>query len=430
MVLAGNWIVILFTLYPLYKSARKILCSYYSILHLCVTVFWMMQVLPILMEMIFGLSDGLSIYTKMYLAMQDEKVAILYDIFCIIVIFSLYFEGNRFARHHNILQQIAHSANNIKIKNGARLVLFTGMFLVPLFSVILAPEPRIYLKFSYFYMNDVLPSSIIYLYDVTVMTYVNYIAFGSTMILYLIRKRSQYRYNLDIILSMVIYTWLDGKRALLIFSLIGILAIDVIKQNVKIKKIVTFGLIAVFYFIIYVKITGKGEETNFVTHYFMYYSRMNTVKTAIYSLFDNTSITQYPGQTIIFDLLFFIPRRFWSNKPVMFCKYFTTYTMNKDATDFLAWNLQVNIWTEFISNFGMIIGIILSLVLVKAVVNISEKSDHILVFLLGMVFIMFYFMFGFETLALMAYSGWICALIMVKIISLLRVDRKRRFIIN
>lgn len=96
----------------------------------------------------------------------------------------------------------------------------------------------------------------------------------------------------------------------------------------------------------------------------------------------------------------------------------------------MAWNLQVNIWTEFISNFGMIIGIILSLVLVKAVVNISEKSDHILVFLLGMVFIMFYFMFGFETLALMAYSGWICALIMVKIISLLRVDRKRRFIIN
>ena len=59
------------------------------------------------------------------------------------------------------------------------------------------------------------------------------------------------------------FTWIDGKRALLIFSLVGIVIIDIIKHNFDIKKTIVLGMIAIVYFGVYVKITGKGRRRLF-----------------------------------------------------------------------------------------------------------------------------------------------------------------------
>ena len=90
----------------------------------------------------------------------------------------------------------------------------------------------------------------------------------------------------------------------------------------------------------------------------------------------------------------------------MYCKYFTAYTMGLDNTDFLPWNLQVNIWTEFLSNFG-ILGIMIAILFICIVTKISEKSGNILIYLFGTIFIMFYLAFGFETFTLIAYIAWL-----------------------
>lgn len=427
MLLTLNWITIFVSLIPLTKSVKRVTSGKYSLIHISIFAFWLMQILPLLVEIVVGVDIIFKSFPTMYQAMIDENVGLIYDGLVIGMIYILYFWAEKLCQNHVKKPSVLINFRNMSINMGGKMLLFAGMFVLPIIVVLLAPNSLVYLKFAYFYTE---PSYDIAerLFHTDVMVYAGYIAFGCTMLQYLYRSESKISENMDILAAIILFTWLDQKRALLTFSLIGIIAIDIIKKGYKSKnqlifKGIVFGAVAVTYFLIYSQVTGKGSESQFSFQYVLYYSRMNCVKTAIYDLLNGHTMLEYNGQTILYNILFFVPRQYWIDKPVMFCKYFTAYAYGQNSLDFVPWNLHVNIWTEFLENFGFI-GIPIAIVFVAVVANITEKTDNVFVFLFGTVFVVFYFMFGFETLTLISYVLWLGGIFINKLHGISNIESK------
>lgn len=382
-----------------------------NIMDICIIIFYIMQVFPLVIQWIIG--DVTEIATesdRIYFAMTDEWVSLIYDILILFSMIIMIIVRQRIGSNGK-RDNISKNLNSIKVSNLMFLILNCMIFLPLILGLFLAPDKSVYSKFSFFYMEGIESrESSAYLFHVSVMYRLKNISLLFILISYFLQKDTKNRKNFPIIIGIILCTWIEGKRGVLTYALIGILAIDYIKKNQDnkriIKKAMVFLTIIISYFIIYNSLTGKGGNASFFNEYTFYFSRLNAEKLAIYDKLYDNSILQYPAQTIIYDLLFFVPRRMWASKPVMYCRYFTGYAYTGDGTQMLGGNLQVNIWAEYVSNFG-IFGHFFALFLLIIIVSKVEKSDNFFVNITGMLFIFMYLMFGFESIVIILYVSWI-----------------------
>lgn len=400
--------VFLISTYIALRAVTKIYHGRYSMLHFCVLIFYAMQVLPIFVSL-FGKLDKIQLYYEyMYYAMIDDSVAYIYDLFAIAGMLILSYNADKLSKYSNV-----SVLSNFKL--GAKRQYIVAMAAIcmalPLFGIILAPHPQVYLKFSYFYMNEYSNTGVDYLYHRTIMKILTYISFAGMMVFYYLAKRNKKLYTY---LVLILVTWVNGKRTLMVFMIAGILVIDFLKWdkhsrryiNRLIWKAIFFGIIIVGYYLFYNDKTGKSNFADDYLLYATYFSRMSNVKVSIYDLLKQGKMLQYPCQTLLYNLLFFIPRVLWEGKPYPYYKYFTSYVYygvsNKVVPNM---QFQVNIWSEFISNMG-IFGYVAALYLVIWIVKKSEKSSNSIIMLSGTVFAFLYMMYGFEHIIQITYVVW------------------------
>lgn len=400
--------VFLISTYIALRAVTKIYHGRYSMLHFCVLIFYAMQVLPIFVSL-FGKLDKIQLYYEyMYYAMIDDSVAYIYDLFAITGMLILSYNADKLSKYSNV-----SVLSNFKL--GAKRQYIVAMaaicMVLPLFGIILAPHPQVYLKFSYFYMNEYSNTGVDYLYHRTIMKILTYISFAGMMVFYYLAKRNKKLYTY---LVLILVTWVNGKRTLMVFMIAGILVIDFLKCdkhsrryiNRLIWKAIFFGIIFVGYYLFYNDKTGKSNFADDYLLYATYFSRMSNVKVSIYDLLNQGKMLQYPCQTLLYNLLFFIPRVLWEGKPYPYYKYFTSYVYygvsNKVVPNM---QFQVNIWSEFISNMG-IFGYVAALYLVIWIVKKSEKSSNSIIMLSGTVFAFLYMMYGFEHIIQITYVVW------------------------
>ena len=400
--------VFLISTYIALRAVTKIYHGRYSMLHFCVLIFYAMQVLPIFVSL-FGKLDKIQLYYEyMYYAMIDDSVAYIYDLFAIAGMLILSYNADKLSKYSNV-----SVLSNFKL--GAKRQYIVAMaaicMVLPLFGIILAPHPQVYLKFSYFYMNEYSNTGVDYLYHRTIMKILTYISFAGMMVFYYLAKRNKKLYTY---LVLILVTWVNGKRTLMVFMIAGILVIDFLKWdkhsrryiNRLIWKAIFFGIIIVGYYLFYNDKTGKSNFADDYLLYATYFSRMSNVKVSIYDLLNQGKMLQYPCQTLIYNLIFYIPRVLWEGKPYPYYKYFTSYVYygvsNKVVPNM---QFQVNIWSEFISNMG-ISGYVAALYLVIWIVKKSEKSSNSIIMLSGTVFAFLYMMYGFEHIIQITYVVW------------------------
>lgn len=400
--------VFLISTYIALRAVTKIYHGRYSMLHFCVLIFYAMQVLPIFVSL-FGKLDKIQLYYEyMYYAMIDDSVAYIYDLFAIAGMLILSYNADKLSKYSNV-----SVLSNFKL--GAKRQYVVAMaaicMVLPLFGIILAPHPQVYLKFSYFYMNEYSNTGVDYLYHRTIMKILTYISFAGMMVFYYLAKRNKKLYTY---LVLILVTWVNGKRTLMVFMIAGILVIDFLKWdkhsrryiNRLIWKAIFFGIIIVGYYLFYNDKTGKSNFADDYLLYATYFNRMSNVKVSIYDLLNQGKMLQYPCQTLLYNLLFFIPRVLWEGKPYPYYKYFTSYVYygvsNKVVPNM---QFQVNIWSEFISNMG-IFGYVAALYLVIWIVKKSEKSSNSITMLSGTVFAFLYMMYGFEHIIQITYVVW------------------------
>lgn len=397
-------------------SIKKFVAGKFSILHILIIITYIMQILPIL---ILDMSDtkvyDIYRYPNIYNALLDGKVSVIYDLSMLLVIMLFYYFGNRtnIYTYNNMLNSLLNIHVNKYVMCICKILMFSTVF-----AVILSPDPSVYLKFSYFYTHSYDAYGASYLYHSRIMVYAKYLSFASILLVYLYKKRYSLMNNLVEYIAAFILMWTDGKRTIVMFLLLGILCIDVLKRTYSsrmiIGKTILFLLIIVMYFILYSKITGKGENAEFISNYIYYYSRLSSVKTSIYGRINKMKMLKYDGQSLVYDICFFIPSRIWKTKPLMFVKYFTSFSCGYEFNSFFDnFNLQVNIWTEWNANFG-IIGILIACLLMVFIIKKIEKKNNVYAYLFGTLFCCMYLMFGFEPNVQVVYLAWIVSMIFGK----------------
>lgn len=160
MVVIVDLCVFLISTYIALRAVTKIYHGRYSMLHFCVLIFYAMQVLPIFVSL-FGKLDKIQLYYEyMYYAMIDDSVAYIYDLFAIAGMLILSYNADKLSKYSNV-----SVLSNFKL--GAKRQYVVAMaaicMVLPLFGIILAPHPQVYLKFSYFYMNEYSNTGVDYL---------------------------------------------------------------------------------------------------------------------------------------------------------------------------------------------------------------------------------------------------------------------------
>lgn len=401
-------------------SIKRLLLRKNSTLDICFILYYLMQVLPMVMQLVTN--DMLDIKGEanvMYDSMVDDLVTIVYDVYVIltsIVFFKFSRKRTSFDIHKTIFEKVRNSHAN----NFLMFIMVIMIYAPLLVGFAYAPEKNVYTTFSYFYTNEVdKTSSIEYFYHSTVMMRCVQVSLLFILLTYFFKRKKNIAVSIFIAMGIILGTWFEGKRGILVYSLLGILAIDYVKnaftsKKIAARKLMLFVFIIFGYFFTYSQITEKGSDSSFFRVYTCYFARLSAEKVAIYDVIKTDNILEYPGQSIIFDLLFFVPRSIWENKPVMYCKYFTSYVYTGDGSERLGANLLVNIWAEYVSNFGLL-GHFVALLLLVIVAQTIDKSKSISSYISGSLFVFSYLIFGFESIVIILYVVWIFSMIYASI---------------
>ena len=388
-----------------YSAARKVLRYGINILLVSELCFYCVQVVPFIIFTVYNFTNEYPSYMRnVCRAMNDENTVLLYCL--LIVVVQVFFHALGEKGYRKTLDSLRFSVRTNTILS----VLMIFGIISPLIAMLLAPDKSVYLTFSYFYTNDYSINSIAYLYHTSVVKKVCNISLVFTLMFYFFNKGKNFR-GIWTFVGVFLTVWADGKRAVLAFLLIGILLIDFVLGNRSereklLKKVAAFVGVVVIYFVAFSEITGKNTETSFFYSYEMYFSRMSPVMTAIYDQLNGARMLETPGMTLLFDFFVYIPRSVWENKPVLFTYYYTAYATGASAVGVWPSAFLVNIFVEYIANFG-IFGAPIACLFLALVARISERSDNKYVYLVGLAFCCGYILFGFELIVMIAFYLWV-----------------------
>ena len=87
-------------------------------------------------------------------------------------------------------------------------------------------------------------------------------------------------------------------------------------------------------------------------------------------------ILDYPGQSMLYSIFFFIPRAIWPSKPIAYIDYYMRGLMDLDSLSAVTFHMPASYYPEFVSNFGLI-GLPLSLIFTVWIARYFDKRKII-----------------------------------------------------
>lgn len=405
-----NIFVILISAMVLYFSRRK----YQNAAFLGIVLFDVGYVIPLIVELFLGKASVSSSYIGFVLSRSDVLTEVLYGIFVLIVesFFFIYLKkSKKFSlRITDIAIDVRNQLCKIPIVPVLAIILIVFLAVLIFFS----PNPTLYYKdLGAFAMQkssvtsmDLLYRNVVHLGDVTML------AILAILILKTIDKNNSVFYKVIRIAGIVLVTLANGKRTLTVFLVIALMMIDYLykkKKKYMIINIVMAVMCISIYFIAYSYISGKYEyNTDWYAVISEYFFRNNSIKVVIYSTLhpDKLPILDYPGQTLLFDALFFIPRQFWASKPFPFPDYYTAAIFGFSHITNMGWNFQTNIYAEAIANMGLIAFVITPFFLLLICKKVNE-SKSIVEYLLGLSFVLLIQVFEFSDTLKIIFFMWV-----------------------
>lgn len=352
-------------------------CAYY--------VFDLMFVLP---ELVTSLYGRLDISSRGYLLLtSDQMVDVIYLVFVLVCAAFFRILARKHRRSAVDLAGLREVGRDIaKVPSVICLVAFAGV-LAMYFAAALSPQPELYYgSFAAFYRTDV--------YDVTssalswhedVMQPCLRVSFVFAAVLWYVSETVEDRGTRIVLRAFLIVSafallLFSSKRTLgtLLFALYLVMDI-VFRDRTPWGEIVAFAVFVGAFFFFYQEVTGKttlGGVSSGVEIYIDYFGRSLDTKFVIYSLLhpEVVSILDYPGQSVLFDLLFFIPRSIWSDKPYPFGDYYTAAWFGNSIIG-LGFRITTCWFAEMLANYSWI-GLPIALLIYKAILDLFDKIEH------------------------------------------------------
>lgn len=372
-------------------------------IYIALIIFYIAYVLPILLNLILG-NPHFSYY-GFAIALDDSLTSTVYDVFVVLTecLFYNYIKRNQ-NKVKNKKNSIAHfNREREKIsKNGILILLFCFLSIIPIFVLLMAPDFKQYISnLGAIIGNENSYTESVIAYKENIAKWAYFIGALGVIGLKFSDIKNNTLLKIIRIFSIIAIALLNGKRTFITFVILLLLFIDLISNQNKRKKIfntLLTAIIIVSYFVLYSYVTGKYEfNTDWYSVLNEYFFRGNTTKVAIYSVLnpDKLKILDYTGQSMIYNLLYFIPRTMWNNKPYQYAIYFTSATRGIYNIKLLVWYFQVGFYGEMISNFGLL-GIVLGPLFLLYLAKKVDNTENIFVNIIGVFFISFIQVFEYS----------------------------------
>lgn len=335
-----------------------------------IIVFDFVMVVPTFLELIWGIPK--IPYQTLQLAENDETTNVIFCLFLIISQALFWIEIKRLKK----IDKLSLSANSVELNTiniykqtlRYKTILLFLSYITPVIvivSMLIAPDPLFFLNL----FSD--PSNIMnqqfQFYYIKYMGVLVYALLLSVIILKWYDNSDHLSGRLIRIFYVLLIMMAIHKRTFMMIAIGACLVVDIVKGKKK-RQIffwyTLYILIAAFYFIYYAYGSGKASyNDDWYYEFNEYFFRSMHMKFAIYAALNPTRIhiLDYPGQSILFDLFYFVPRSIWVNKPWPYVYYFISGVMGYSSYQFVPWQMPPSYYPEFVSNFG-ILGIFFSLI--------------------------------------------------------------------
>lgn len=423
-----NCVIVAFSGVILFQVRKKKI----SALFISLLLFDILFVLPLLFEAIFGIAS--TPYIGFQLALNDFETAVIYCIF-VLAVQLIFFLSLHYSKQ-NVLDYVKRlELMREKIHKNRFLCYFAyGLILFELGILLFSPDPLNYFHLGTFEMEWGNPTWEALQYHERFASLGVYAGLLSTVLLKLYDVKSKKLHIFFRVISIILLMLLDGKRTMYTF-IIGILFIidftSTKKKSKKVWLVIKAAFLIIGYFVVYSYITGKYEyNTDWYAVISEYFFKSNCVKVSIYSLLNPSKlqILEYPLQSIIYDLLYFIPRDVWATKPLPFPQYYSSAVQGYQELTFVGWYFQTNCYGEIIANCGFA-GFFIAPIYIIILCKFVDSSKSIISLMLGLFFVLFIQMFEYSDLGKIIFLLWIIMFIFEKIIIKNR-NRIRQKVVN
>ncbi len=314
----------------------------------------------------------------------------------IIIISLIWFISFFDVRSKKIKKDVVLIIKNDEIKNDLFLNLMVCIQLIPIVIALLVPSYRgNFLSYGARYtMSNVaeIPAFILGIGSVAFVFY----------LLHIDNKR-RIRNIFSIVLAFLT-VYLRGSRAIIanmmVMSMYAFLLSDKIEFK-KLFKIILFLVPFCFLLFYLYHLLFRNSSESFYSYYSIDFSRDYTTIFSIYAQTHGIEVLEYAGQSILFCLLFWIPRRIFEGKPFPFPTYMTLALLGtpiKYAKN-LTMRTTTNIFSEGISNFGIVLGTLFIVIVILIVLRVIDSTKSI-----SFKFLWIYI--GFDILVL-DFANWI-----------------------
>lgn len=346
-----------------------------------IAVFDLVMVVPLFLEMYLGIPNiPRDVYMNFVQAMEDQTTLLIYCLFVFLAQLMFTYELRRIKRidRHvtktNDIQDFLLFIQNFKYR---KIVLGICCMVVvaSVLSVIFAPDPVYYLTFRNVHTQI---SDEIARYSENIIWPVFELLVGAIIALKLFDSKNKIGGVFFRLILIVFFTLVNGKRTYLMIMIGVFFLIDLLKEG-SLKKIapkylVLFGIVAI-YFYAYMYITDKiSYNSDWYYEMQEYIFRSMHVRFSIYAVLhpEKIHILDYPGQSMIYSLLFFVPRAIWTNKPLPYIDYYMRGVLGLSSLSNVTYHMPASYYPEFVSNFG-IIGLGFSLIFTIMILRYFDK---------------------------------------------------------
>ena len=242
-----------------------------------------------------------------------------------------------------------------------------AILILPIILVIASPRPEVYLTYGMIATEQVVSEEIIK-HD-TLVTASEFLGLLSIAGILLNTRKLNVRIVGSCILLTCIYVWLNGKRNSLFESLLVYLYVGFARGALRGRRLVICSVAIVIFMCIYSifyqsyirrDILDFSDPDDKYTNIRIDYGRDAVIKFTLYCELKGGSmrILDYRGQSVLFNFLYFVPRKWNPEKPWPYAQYLTA-AMLFTNTPPIDWSMTTSWLEEPIANFswaGVLIG--------------------------------------------------------------------------
>lgn len=335
-------------------SLRQLALRNYHPLHLAQLCHCGFTLAPLFLEAALG-PPTYKIFIFMRQVNESAETWVIYYLYVLATSFLFwYYSKSNDARSLSVDNAAAFARSGAFRSWHVEKMMYAGLAF-PVVFALLSPAPSSWLKYGTILGLQGTSANEGYVNTLYASTYVAILAAASLIVL----KRPRYFHLAAIIVFSSAAMWVNGKRNILLLGVVSLLT--ALRISSLMTKRVFIGVLTVagVAFAVYsqwyqssYRPTLAARDTSYEMLR-MDYGRDSDIRMAIFAELHSgdVKILEYRGQTLLFDMLFFIPRSLWAEKPRPYYHYITS-TALMEPPQIRTWGITTTILGEVIANLG------------------------------------------------------------------------------